>query len=153
MLFKAGLTGKLTFEQTQDEEMTDSGLFGVLGIYGSPTLGLSLIFPCPPPSIPNSFLHQKQAQCLFQKKHSRRGNYVSYRETVLAISANWLISAKWTDVTPREANKIRCPLWLPPIPSDTWIQELIWESLGSCLTESKNESRGHRRVSKGIEVY
>ena len=25
--------------------------------------------------------------------------------------------------------------------------------LGSCLTESKNESRGQQRVSKAIEVY
>ena len=24
---------------------------------------------------------------------------------------------------------------------------------GACLPESKNESRGHRRVSQGIEVY
>ena len=27
------------------------------------------------------------------------------------------------------------------------------KELGSCLTELKNESQGHRRVSKGIKVY
>ena len=31
--------------------------------------------------------------------------------------------------------------------------EVLEVRLGSCVTESKNESRGHRRVSKAIEAY
>ena len=77
------------------------GIYGNPQIYGSLTLGLSLIFPCLAPSAPNSFLHQLH----WVKAQSRR--YQKSEEPKLG-QLKGLILNGWMEGAKAEPRKPLC---------------------------------------------